>query len=297
VSSRGRLVLALVLSAGVAGLEFWGGAAAHSLALTTDAVHVCMDVLALAIAVLAAIGATRRANKRKTFGYGRLEVLGALVNGALLLGATALLAYQAVLRFSAPLEPRGALMTIVAAIGFTVNVSAALLLRHDHHAHDHNMRAALMHVVSDALGAIVVLVGGVLIAFTGAAWIDPLLSLIVAVIIVAGVAGVLRDASDVLLESTPPGIDADDVARAFKAIPGVEGVHDLHVWMIATGSNALSAHVMLDDRRLSEAAKVLDDVRGVAERTFGITHVTVQLECERCDPGQVMICHPERSEA
>lgn len=294
MSSRTRLSLALILSTAVAVLEFWGGAAAHSLALTTDAVHVCMDVLAAAIALFAAFGATRRANKRKTFGYGRLEVLGALLNGAILLGATAVIAYQAVLRFSAPVEPRGALMTIVAAIGLAVNVATALTLQSGHRHHDHNVRALLLHVGGDALGAVVVLAGGIVIALTRAAWIDPLLSLVVAAIIVTGVVGVVRDAGDVLLESVPPGVDSEDVERALRGIAGVEEIHDLHVWTIASGSKALSAHVLLDDRRLSEASKVLHDLRDVAEHGFGITHVTVQLECERCDPGQVVVCGPLR---
>jgi cobalt-zinc-cadmium efflux system protein len=291
MSSRAKLVLALILSAAVAAFEFWGGAIAHSLALTTDAVHVCIDVLALVIALLAAIGATRRANRRKTFGYGRVEVLGALLNGAILLGATAIIVYQAILRFRAPVEPHGLTMTIVAAIGLAVNIVIGLTLVEHHHSH--NIRAVLAHVAGDALGAFAVIVGGVLIALTGFAWIDPLLSLFVAAIIVVGVASVLRDASDVLLESTPAGIDWNDVERRIRAISGVVEVHDLHLWTIASGSYALSAHILVDDRRLSDVSKVLQEIRWEVDHTFAITHVTVQLECERCDPGQVMVCGPE----
>ena len=145
MSSRPRLTVALILSAGVAALEFWGGAASHSLALTTDAVHVCIDVLALVIALLAAIGATRGANRRKTFGYGRLEVLGALLNGAILLGATAVIVYQAILRFRTPVAPHGITMTVVAAIGLVVNLAIGFgLARHQHD--NHNLRAGLAHV-------------------------------------------------------------------------------------------------------------------------------------------------------
>jgi cobalt-zinc-cadmium efflux system protein len=287
-----RLALALILAAAVAALEFWGGFVSKSLALTTDAVHVCMDVFALGIALAATIGATRPANRRKTFGYGRIEVLGALFNGALLFGATLVLVYAAVRRFGAPVEPHAATMTIVAAIGFVANVTIGLTLAHDH-SHNLNVRAALFHVCGDALGALAVIIGGALILFTHAAWIDPLLSLFVAGIIIVGVVRVLRDAADVLLEGTPPGIDSADVATRIGEIDGVAGVHDLHVWTIGSDSRALSAHILLDDRRISEGVEILATLRRVALDRYGISHVTVQLEAEHCDPGGIVICRPE----
>ncbi len=293
MASRSRLVLALILSAAVAAFEFWGGAASHSLALTTDAVHACIDVAALAIALLAAIGATRRANRRKTFGYGRVEVLGALLNGAILLGATAVIVYQAILRFRSPIEPHGLMMTAVAAIGLVVNVSIGLgLARHRHE--DHNVRAVLAHVASDVLGALAVIVGGILIAYTQAAWIDPLLSLFVAAIIVVGVAGVLRDASDVLLEAAPAGVDSGDVASQIRTLTGVDGVHDLHVWTIGSGSHALSAHLLVDPGQLMQSPEILERLRAMVRERYGIGHVTVQLECEHCDPGGIVICRSDQ---
>lgn len=299
---QSRLVVALVLTIAVAVFEFWGGAVSRSIALTTDAVHVCMDVFALGIALIAAIGATRPANRRKTFGYGRLEVLGALFNGTLLLGATIVIVYEAILRFSRPVEPHGTTMTIVAAIGLTVNAVVALTLSggHSHgdgHAHDHtdnlNLRAALYHVAADALGALAVIVGGIIISFTHLAWIDPLLSLFVAAIIVAGVIHVLREAADVVLESTPRGIDSGDVETRLRTIGGVSDVHDLHVWSIGSGSHAMSAHVVLQDQRISEGMQILEQLRAVAKDRYGIGHVTVQLEAEHCDPGGIIICQPD----
>ncbi|HUA10088.1 MAG TPA: cation diffusion facilitator family transporter [Candidatus Acidoferrales bacterium] len=290
MSARRRLSLALLLSAAVAAFEFWGGAVARSLALTTDAVHVCVDVLALAIALLASIGATRRANRRKTFGYGRLEVLGALLNCAILLAATGVIAYAAIQRFHAPLEPHGFVMTAVAAIGLTVNTAIGLTLMGHHRHHDHNVRAVLAHVAGDALGALAVIVGGIAIAYTGAAWIDPLLSLFVAAIIVVGVAGVLRDASDVLLEGAPAGVDAVDVELRIRAIDGVVGVHDLHVWTIASGSHALSAHLLLEEGRVMQGPQILRALQTAMRERYGIGHITIQLESEHCDPGGIIIC-------
>jgi cobalt-zinc-cadmium efflux system protein len=280
VSVRRRLTLALVATAAVAILELWGGFSAKSLALTSDAVHVCMDVFALTLALIASIGAARPADARRTFGYGRVEVLGALINGTLLLVATIAIVYEAAQRFGTPVEPQATLMTIVAAIGLCVNGAVGLLLRHEG-AHDLNVRAALFHVLGDALGALAVIIGGILIAFTHQAWIDPLLSLFVAAIIVVGVIRVMRDATNVLLESVPSDIDATAVKTCISEIPGVAGIHDLHVWSIGSGLYALSAHVLLDDRRLSEAAEVLRTIDNRL-RTLGINHVTIQFECENC---------------
>ena len=281
MQTRRRLILALVASALVAALEFWGGAASHSLALTSDAVHVCMDVFALGLALLAAIGAARPADSRRTFGYGRMEVLGALVNGTLLLVATVAIVYAAARRFTSPVEPHALVMTAVAAAGLAINGAVGLLLRKDG-KRDLNVRAALFHVAGDALGAFAVIVGGVAIGLTHLAWIDPLLSLFVAAIIVVGVARVMRDATGVLLESVPDDVDSTRLAEHLEKIGGVAGVHDLHVWSIGSDSHALSAHVLLDDRRLSEATEVLREIDTCAQSHFGIAHVTIQFECESC---------------
>jgi cobalt-zinc-cadmium efflux system protein len=278
---RKRLTLALIATALVALLEFWGGAVSRSLALTSDAVHVCMDVFAIALALLAAAGASLPADRRRTFGYGRVEVLGALVNGTLLLVATIVIVYAAMRRFAMPVHPQAAIMTIVAAAGLTVNAGVGLLLRGEG-KRDLNVRAALFHVLGDALGAVTVILGGIAIGVTHLAWIDPLLSLFVAAIIVVGIVRVLRDATEVLLESVPGDVDAANLAEHIEKIGGVTGVHDLHVWSIGSGSHALSAHVLLDDRRLSEATDVLREIDECAQAHFGISHVTIQFECETC---------------
>ena len=303
LSSRTRLGVALGVASLVAILEFWGGIAAHSLALTTDAVHACTDVLALGLALFATIVATRPADRRRTFGYGRVEVLAALINGTILLCATALILFEAAQRFRAPLEVHGLLMTSIAAIGLVLNLGTVFLLLGNHRGHDHahnaqgdvNMRAAMVHTLGDALGAGAVILGGIAITATGREWIDPALSIFVALIIVFGVLRVLRDATDVLLEGAPRGIDASDVRVTIEQLQGVVGVHDLHVWTIGSGSSALSAHVLLDDRRLSEAGVVLETLRECVRAHYAIAHVTVQFECEHCDPNGVIICLPERS--
>lgn len=290
---RRRLTLALILVAIVAAVEFWGGIRAGSLALLADAVHVCMDVFALGIALAAFAGAQRPANVHKTFGYGRLEVLGALANGALLLAATFFILYEAIGRFSAAYHPQGALMSAVAGFGLIVNAGVALLLVRDRHT-NLNVEAAIYHVAGDALGAFAVIAGGIAIAATGLSRIDPALSIFVAAIIVAGVLRILRDATDVLLESTPRGMTLDEVRASLAPLAGIVAVHDLHVWTIGTGDRALSAHVLVDDRRVSEATAISREIDALLRARFGITHVTLQFECENCDPEERVICTQPR---
>lgn len=280
MTARRSLSFAIAVTAFVSLLEFWGGYASHSLALTGDAVHVTMDLFALGLALVAAIGSERPADRKRTYGYGRIEVLGALLNGTILLVATIAIVYFAAQRFSAPVQPEPGIMSIVAGIGLLCNAAVGFVL---HRAEsDLNVRAALFHVLGDALGAIAVVLGGIAIAFTHQAWIDPALSLFVAAIIVTGVLRVLRDATDVLLESTPRGLDDAELTKHISEIGGVTGVHDLHVWSIGSGSHALSAHVLLDDRRLSEANAVLREIDECLRDHFGIAHVTIQFECESC---------------
>jgi cobalt-zinc-cadmium efflux system protein len=288
-ASTGSLRIALVATAAVAVLEAAGGWLSGSLALLSDAAHVAMDAVALAIALGAAIQAKRPATARQTYGFARYEILAALANGGLLSAVTALIVVEAVRRFMHPEVPHGGIMMVVAAIGLAVNISVGLMLARGHH-HDLNLRAAVLHVAGDALGAFAVIVGGAIITVTGAAWVDPLLSLLVAAIIVAGIFGVVREATGVLLESAPAHVDIDSVRERMRGVEGVVEVHDLHVWTIGSGSHALSAHVLLDDRKLSEASGVLRAIDTAMRDDFEITHVTVQFECESCEPDTTIIC-------
>lgn len=283
------MILALILVAAVAGIEFWGGMRAGSLALLTDGVHVCMDAFALGVALFALAGAQRPATSRKTFGYGRLEILAALVNGSILLAATGFIVYQAVLRFFAPHHPQGALMIVFAGIGLVVNGAVGSMLVKSSRE-NLNVRAALFHVAGDALGSAAVIAGGAAIALTAAVWIDPALSLFVSAIIVIGVYRVLRDATDVLLEGVPRGMHVSDVRDAMSSIQGIVAVHDLHVWSIGIAGRALSAHVLVEDRRVSEATLILRQVDTLVRERFNVSHVTLQFECENCEQDERVVC-------
>ncbi len=287
----GRLKIALAATAAIAVLELAGGIVANSLALMSDAAHVTMDVVALAIAVAAAIQASRPANERQTYGFARLEILAGLGNSALLLAVTILIVIAAVHRFAHPETPGGGLMLVVAAIGFAVNVATGVML-FSGGRHSLNSRAAMLHIAGDALGAIAVVIGGAIIALTGAAWIDPALSIFVSVIIVIGIVAVVRDGTVVLLESTPSHAALPLVRARIQGCEGVVAVHDLHVWTIGTGSHALSAHVVLEDRQISEATSVLRRINEAMHDDFDIDHVTLQMECESCGDDDKIICMP-----
>jgi cobalt-zinc-cadmium efflux system protein len=289
VRSTTPLKVALAATLAVAVLELFGGLWSGSLALMSDAAHVAMDVVALGIALAAAVQAKRPATYRQTFGFARYEILAALANGGLLTAVTVLIGIEAIRRLVHPAVPAGALMAEIAAIGFAVNVSVGALLARAEHG-NLNLRAAVLHVAGDALGGLAVIAGGVAIALTGAAWVDPVLSLLVAGIIVAGIAAVVREATDVLLESAPGHAEVPAVRDRIVQVGGVVDVHDLHVWTIGSGSYALSAHVVLDDRKLSEASTILRSIDTAMRDDFAIAHVTVQFECESCDPDTTIVC-------
>jgi cobalt-zinc-cadmium efflux system protein len=286
---RAPLRTALVLTALIAALELTGGLYAHSLALIADSAHVFMDVLALGISVYAGAQALRPANMRQSFGFARMEILAALLNGGLLFAVTALIVVEALRRFASPELPQGGIMLGVALVGIVVNLGLGVALART--AGDNlNVRAALLHVASDALGAVAVAVAGILVLTTHLSWIDPLASLVVAAIILYGVLRIVRAAADVLLESAPEHAAIPKVRDTLTALNGVAGVHDLHVWTIGAGTHVLSAHVLLPDKKISEASAILRTIETSLRDDFGITHVTIQFECESCDDADRIVC-------
>lgn len=283
------LRVALGVTCAIAILECAGGFAARSIALLADSAHVFMDAVALGIAVFAQIQARRPANDRRSFGYARFEVLAALGNGALLVAVISVVALEAIRRIGTPMVPEGGLMATVAAIGFAANVCLGLSLFKS--ARENlNVKAAFYHVAGDAVGAAAVAIGGLVVLATHATWIDPVISLGVAVLVIAGVVHIVRDAVEVLLESAPAHASIPAVRTSLRALPGVVDVHDLHVWTIGSGSHVLTAHVLLADARISDASTILRSIEERAHEAFGIDHVTVQFECESCTPDDVIVC-------
>jgi cobalt-zinc-cadmium efflux system protein len=279
--SRLRWVLALTGTFMV--VEAVGGWIAGSLALLADAGHMLTDVGALGLSLLTAWIAQRPADDTKTYGYLRWEILAALVNGAALFGIAAWVVVEAVQRIQDPQPVRTGLFLTVAIAGLLVNL-ASLAALHAHREGSLNVRGAYLHVLGDALGSVGAVAAAVIIALTGWTVADPIVSILLSLLILLGAARLLRDSTDILLESVPRHVSMAEVQRCMLAVPGVEAVHDLHVWTVTSGMVAMSGHAVVPD--LEAHPGVLDGIRQELAR-LSIGHVTIQLEvepgCEGCD--------------
>jgi cobalt-zinc-cadmium efflux system protein len=272
-----RMTAALVLTCIIAVVEAVGGWLTGSLALLSDAGHMWTDVSALGLALLAAWFAGRPANRKRTYGYVRLEILSALVNGVMLLAITVFIVVEAIARLSAPTPVHLGPMAAVAAVGLGGNLVSMGFL---HSGHSLNTRSAFLHVLGDALSSLGVLVGAAVMYFTGWAWVDPIISIGISGVIVVGGWRVLREAVDVLLETVPPHVDVGGVEKALACIPRVTAVHDLHIWTVGSGMVALSAHLVVDEPSACENDTILVAAKRALVERFGIDHSTLQIESQ-----------------
>jgi cobalt-zinc-cadmium efflux system protein len=271
------MAAALVLTCIIAVVEAVGGWLTGSLALLSDAGHMWTDVSALGLALLAASWAGRPANRKRTYGYVRLEILSALVNGVLLLAITIFIVVEAVERLQRPTPVILGPMALVATIGLGGNLLAMSFL---HSGHSLNTRSAFLHVLGDALASVGVLVAAGVMALTGWHWVDPLISIGISAIVVVGGWRLLREAVDVLLETVPPHVDVDGVEKALACIPRVTAVHDLHIWTVGSGMVALSAHLVVDEPSACENDTILVAAKRALVERFGIDHSTLQIESQ-----------------
>ncbi|HEX9728309.1 MAG TPA: cation diffusion facilitator family transporter [Gemmatimonadales bacterium] len=270
-----RLALAITLIFMIA--EAVGGWLANSLALLADAGHMLGDAASIGLALTMAWVAQRPVTPEKTYGYLRLEILAAVVNGVALFLIAGLIVWQAVGRFSQPPEVRSGLMLGVAVAGLVANLGAMRVL-HAGHAHSLNLRGAYLHVLSDLLGSLGAILAAVIIALTGWMPADPIISIVIAILVLGSAWRLLRESVDVLLEATPHHISLRDVQDRIATIPGVSDVHDLHVWTVTSGVIAMTGHAVVEDPARSQG--VLETLAQRME-ALGIHHVTMQLEEER----------------
>ena len=274
-SHRQRLGAVFVLTVGVLILELVGSVVTNSLALLADAGHVFTDVVGIGLALGAIRFAARPADRDRTFGYLRLEILAAVINAALLLGIAAYILVEAWRRFQAPPEIASGPMLVIALIGGAANGVGVWLL-HEGQRESLNMRGAYLEVMSDVLGSAAVVVAAIVIALTGWTPIDAIASVAIGVLILPRTWHLLRDAIDILLEATPKGMHIDDVRAHILDANGVADVHDLHAWTITSGLNVLSAHVVMTPD--ADPPAVLDELCRCLSADFDIEHSTFQLE-------------------
>jgi cobalt-zinc-cadmium efflux system protein len=277
-----RLKLVLGLTAAFMVVEALGGWMANSLALLADAGHMLSDVMAIGLALFAAWIAQRPATPAKTYGYLRIEILAALANGTALFLLAGFIVWEALRRFAEPpaVEPR--ILFGVGTLGLLANM-AALRLLHAGHKHSLNVRGAYLHVAGDLLGSIGAMGAGAVILVTGWTAVDPLISILVALLIVWSAGRLVRDSVEILLEAAPRHISMREVERQIATIPGVSNVHDLHVWTLTSGVVAMSGHAVVGDPANNQ--RVLETVQN-RMADLGISHVTMQLEQDDTCGGQ-----------
>ena len=294
-----RMVLVLFLQAAIVAGLVVAGAVAHSVGLLSAAGHNLADVGAVALSLAAIRLAARKPTASRSFGYHRSTVLAAQANAAAILAISVFIVVAAVARLGHTHHVRGGVVLLAALGDFALNGISALLIRERHHhghAHTHdpdlNIRAAMLHLAGDALAAAGVAVAGAIILITGRFdWLDPAISIAIAVLIAWEAVKLVRATTDVLLESTPPGLDTVALLATMRTVTGVDEVHDLHAWSLSSDVRALSAHLVLAGHPTLEEAQVVGDaVKRVIALEYGISHATLELECEACVDADVDPC-------
>jgi cobalt-zinc-cadmium efflux system protein len=295
LSSVGRrpLKIALAIVLAVMAFEVTGGILSNSLALLGDAGHMLVDALALGLSLFAMTIARRPATSTKTYGYHRVEIMAALANGTTLILVSLYIFYEAYHRFLSPPLIQTSLMLLVAIIGLIANLTEILLLRKESRR-NLNIKAAFWHIVGDTISSVGVIAAAVIISVTGWRVADPVIAVFIGFIILWGAVRLVSESVDILLEAVPRHIQVDKVIEIIKSVAGVEDVHDIHIWTITSDMHALSAHLRIEDQRVSRSAEIVKTVNQGLAKHFDIRHTTLQLECESCPTG--FICDISRPE-
>jgi len=278
-----RLLQTLVISLIITVAQIIGGIISGSLALMSDALHTATDALALLASFIALKLSERPGTERHTFGLKRAEVVAAAANAGILIGISLWLLYEAALRFLQPDPVKVDWMIGVAAIGLVANIVNALLLQKGA-KESMNIRSAYLHVLSDAVVSIGVILGGIAIKVLGSGyvWIDPLLTVLISVWLIRASWGIVSESIRIIMMGAPRDIDIDEVSKTMDAVEGIRGIHHLHLWSLNDKTVHFEAHVEIDDRLVSECSALADKIEDKLHDSFGITHVTLQFESGRC---------------
>lgn len=274
-----KLKLALILTALGMGFEFIGGFLSNSLALLSDAGHMLTHLFALGMSYFAILLAQRPSTKKRTYGFYRAEILAAFVNGIVLIFISLYLVYEAIRRFMSPEEIKVGEMLLVAGFGLVINgISTVLLAKAS--LHDLNVRSAFLHEIGDMISSIAVVGVGIIIFYTHNYLLDPLISLFICVLIVIWAVRLIIESGNILLEATPAHLDIEEVIAVLKnEVPGIHEVHHVHAWTIASSMYSLTAHVVIEDCKLSSANELLEKIKNLLEERFNIEHTNIQFDC------------------
>ncbi|MEC1715882.1 cation diffusion facilitator family transporter [Schinkia azotoformans] len=271
------LTIALTITTGIMLLEFFGGLITNSLALLSDSGHMLSDASSLALSLIAMWFAAKPASPNKTFGFYRFEILAALFNGVSLFLIAGFIVYEAYGRFFDPPTVASGSMMLIALIGLFANLLSAWALMRKGDVKDNvNLRSAYLHVLGDALGSVGAILAGIVMYFFGWYVADPIISVIVALLILKSAWGIIKHTVHILMEGTPITIDQQEVYKALEEIPGVINIHDLHIWTITSGLDSLSCHILIEDNQDSQV--ILQAAITKIENIFKIKHTTIQVE-------------------
>lgn len=275
----------ILLSSFILLLEVAGGVFTNSLALLSDAGHVLVDLSALLLAYFALRLAKKASTGKFTFGYYRAEILTAIINGFVLIFITIFIFYQSYLRFLSPEAVKGPEMLAISVIGLAANLYVVIKMQ-DYERENLNIRGAYLHVLTDTLSSVGVVVAGLLIFVTGNYIFDPLISVMIGIFILFSCLRLIRESTSILMEAVPESIDLKKLSKDISKIKGVKEVHDLHVWCISSDVYALNSHILIDTKDAKSMNKIISQVNEMLKSKYSITHTTIQSECECCVEGK-----------
>lgn len=282
LTTEKRLRLSLAVTVLVLITEVAGGLLSNSLALLSDAGHVLTDTFALGLSIIAARISRRPSNYRATYGYQRVGLLAAIINGVSLLIIAGFIFFEAYKRFVSPPRIDVPLMLIIAVLGFFGNIVIALIIGREHE--DLNIKSAWLHVVGDTLSSVGVIASGGIIYFTNWVYADPVASVIIGIVIIVGGIRVVKEATVIFLEMTPGGFNAEEIAKRICDMAEVMGIHDIHIWSLAHKRVAFSAHIWVNDQKLSEVEGTRKKIEKMLA-DMGVSHIMLQFECAECENG------------
>jgi cobalt-zinc-cadmium efflux system protein len=280
-STQSSMLIVLSITALVMIAEIIGGLLANSLALLSDAGHMLTDILALGLTIVAMRFAQKSPTASKTFGFYRLEILAAFFNGILLFFISFYIFYEAYQRLVHPEEIKGFFMLVVAAIGLLANGAGIVILRKSA-LRNLNVKSAFFHIVGDTISSGGVIVGGLVILYTGWNLVDPLIGIFIGMLILRGAYSLVRESIDIFLEATPKDIDVEKMLSDLHKIEGIKDIHHLHLWAITSGIYAMSAHVLIKDLLVSRSAQILNEIEELLQGKYSMEHTTIQFESESC---------------
>ena len=280
-TTMGRLIITMFLNFVITIVQIIGGILSGSLALISDALHNFSDGVSIIISYIALKLRQKNNSHRHTFGLKRAEILAAVINASVLIVIYIFLFYEAILRFSEPHKIEAGTMSIVALVGLIANIIGTLLLKRDS-ANSINIRSSYIHLLSDAVSSVAVIIGGLAIAVWNISWIDPLLTILIGLYIIKESYDILGEAIHVLMEGAPPDISLDTIKEEVEKFSEVEDIHHIHIWTVGDNDIHLEAHVNISDMKISESDKLRIKIEQLFESKFGIYHITLQFECNQC---------------